>query len=148
MAIESDDIKLVLGPVEPQYYFYAKDGTVVKSLVDLARAVELMDETSFKHHVTDSRNDFASWINDIIKDKSLANEVKGLRSKEAVLRKIEERILQLRRLERKLSEIEQGKKQQQHASVIKVPSEQGGIKEYLYGLIIGIIIGVLIGLLV
>ena len=147
MAVESEDVKLVLGPVEPQYYFYARDGTVVKSLVDLARAIETMDEQSFKHHVTESRNDFASWINDIIKDKSLAGEIKGLKSKEAMIRKIEERILQLRRLERKLSQIEEEKKPAQFAPLAK-KSDSGGIKEYLYGLIIGIIIGVLIGLLV
>ncbi len=154
MAIDSEDIRLVLGPVEPQYYFYTKDGAVVKSLVELARTIELMDEQTFKHHVADSRNDFASWINDIVKDKNLASEIKNMKSKEAIIRKIEERVLQLRRLERKLSEMEAEKKQfATQLNFQKKPQQDvaqavGGIKEYLYGLVIGIIIGVLIGLLV
>lgn len=155
MAIRSEDIKLVLGPVEPQHYFYAKDGTVVKSLVDLARTMELMDDSSFKHHIADGRNDFASWINDIIKDKKLANEIKPLKSRESMLQKIEERVNQLRRLERKLSEMETETKVitekvqgLQGMRELQKRYDSGSIKEYMYGLVIGIIVGVLIGLLI
>ncbi|MBW3012138.1 hypothetical protein KY311_03055 [Candidatus Woesearchaeota archaeon] len=146
MAVSSDDVKLVLGPVEPQHYFYTKDGAVVKSLVELARTIELMDDSTFRHHVADGRNDFSSWIQDIVKDSSLANDIQNLKSKEHIIRKIEDRITQLRRLERKLNETETEK--------ISVPGLQkqkydsSSVKEYLYGLIIGIIVGVLIGLLI
>jgi hypothetical protein len=147
MAISSDDVKLVLGPVEPKHYFYTKEGAVIKSLVELAKTIELMDDTTFKHHVSDGRNDFASWVNDIIKDKNLASNIKKVKSKEGMIRKIEDRITQLRRLERKLSEVE-SEKEKVNFSDLQKQKHSGNIKEYLYGLVIGIIIGVLIGLLI
>jgi hypothetical protein len=42
--------------------FYAADGGQYRTLGDFANALFMMDETTFHHHVTPDRNDFANWI--------------------------------------------------------------------------------------
>jgi ribosomal protein S6 len=135
-----NDFKIALSDVEPEHYFQAKDGTVVKNLIDLAKAIELMDESIFNHHVSDHRNDFAAWLEDIIGDTELAKKIRNLRDKERMIEEIEERINQIRSLERRLRSNEAVKPRMNF-------SDNANIKEYIYGLVIGVIIGVLIGLL-
>ena len=138
--VTQEDVRIALSDVEPQHYFQAKDGTIVKNLIDLARAVELMDLPTFSHHVCNGRNDFASWVSDIIGDTELGKELKQLKNKERIIEKIEERINQIRRLERRLKSND----------IVKPRfnfSGESNLKEYIYGLVIGVIIGVLIGLL-
>ncbi|MBW2995615.1 hypothetical protein KY312_04640 [Candidatus Woesearchaeota archaeon] len=140
MAVTEQDIKIALGDVEPQHYFQAKDGTIVKNLIGLAEAIELMDMPTFNHHVSDGRNDFASWVNDIIGDTELGKQLKPLKNKERIIGKIEERVNEIRRLERRFKSHD----------VMKPKLNLSGnanLKEYIYGLVIGVIIGVLIGLL-
>jgi len=138
--LSSGDVRIALSDVEPKYYFRAKDGTAVKNLIELAEAIERMDQSTFDHHVSDGRNDFASWVNDIIGDSELSKQIKPLKNKEKIIEKIEDRVNQIRRLERRLKNSETLKP--------KIGfSNDSNLKEYIYGLVIGVIIGVLIGLL-
>jgi chromosome segregation ATPase len=147
--LSSKDVKIVLSNVEPEHYFKAKNGNVVKNLVELAEAIELMDKATFDHHISDGRNDFASWVKDIIGDSELAALLKKLNSKEKMIIAIEERLGEIQKLEMKLREEEIVPSQKQ---ILRQPSlavsRESNVKEYLYGLIIGVIVGVLIGLLI
>lgn len=140
-----NETRPTLSEVEPRHYFRIKDGSVVKSLADLVIKLELMDDETFSHHVGKDRNDFASWIADIIKDRELADKLKDVKTKKKIIEFIEERIHELVKLQRNLNIM-------QSSSPIK-PKQQlpkgmdSTLKEYIYGLVIGIIIGVLIGLL-
>ncbi len=49
-------------------YFYAHNGMVIKNLVELQGALEKMDDGTFKYHANNSKNDFANWIKNTIKD--------------------------------------------------------------------------------
>ena len=63
-------------------YFYVIDGQVFRSLSDLMNGLELMDETTFIHHVRGSQNDFSSWIIGVFGDVNLSDSIKSLTTKE------------------------------------------------------------------
>jgi len=61
-------------------YFVLKDGTVIRSLFELSKALDSMQEAVFTHHVNANRNDFYNWIKDVVKDKALAEDVLNSRT--------------------------------------------------------------------
>jgi hypothetical protein len=71
----------VFGEAPKEKVFYLADGRKVKSLLELTEALENMSEDVFRHHVSAARNDFSNWINDVFKDKELAQDIKGVRDR-------------------------------------------------------------------
>ena len=78
-------------PVEakPENYFILVTGVPLKNLKELANSIETMNDWVFNHHVNDTRNDFSTWVKDILKEDELAEEIRQLRN----MRDVELRIL-------------------------------------------------------
>ena len=85
-----------LSEVAPERCFWVNNGPVLKKLEDLANFLPNMSEETFKHHVSRDKNDFSSWINDIVGDKTLANELLSSKSKDSIAKKIQKRLTILR----------------------------------------------------
>ncbi|MGV8086786.1 MAG: hypothetical protein ACP5N1_04090 [Candidatus Woesearchaeota archaeon] len=60
-------------------YFYAKNGLVFTSFIDLIYGLKKMDDTTFNYHANNIKNDFSVWINDIFDDDTLSNFVKSFK---------------------------------------------------------------------
>jgi hypothetical protein len=71
----------VFGEAPKEKVFYLADGRKVKSLLELTDAFENMSEDVFRHHVNAARNDFSNWINDVFRDRELAQEMRELRDR-------------------------------------------------------------------
>ena len=56
--------------------FWAHTGAVLSNLRDLERALEEMTDEEFGQHVNAEKNDFANWVEEVLRDKECA---KGLR---------------------------------------------------------------------
>jgi len=82
----------VLFNAKEEKRFWLCDGQVLKNLKDLAGALEKMDDKVFKYHVNKKKNDFASWIKDVIKEPKLAKELKGAKTAETTANKIKSSI--------------------------------------------------------
>ncbi len=74
---------------KPEHYFILVTGVPLKNLKELANSFETMADWVFIHHVNDARNDFAAWINDILKESELAEELKMIKN----IREMELKIL-------------------------------------------------------
>lgn len=85
-----------LKEVNPEHSFVLKTGKTIKSLEDLLSQLKKMDQETFSHHVNDTKNDFASWINDIIKDKTLADSLGLIIKKNEIVNTVKNRITQLK----------------------------------------------------
>jgi len=72
----------ILKKVPKQYCFIVVDGKNVESLPQLALMLDDITDEIFYHHVNDARNDFASWIRDVIGDIELADKLMGIKSKQ------------------------------------------------------------------
>lgn len=95
--VTKDDARRYLNDAAPEQCFWVNNGPILKNLEELANAMpELSDET-FQHHVNEEKNDFSKWINDVIGDQRLANDLLSSRSKESSLKKVRNRLNSLRK---------------------------------------------------
>lgn len=60
--------------------FWVSDGKIVKNLRELADALRKMSKETFKYHVTKEKNDFSTWVAEVIGDRELAEKMKKARS--------------------------------------------------------------------
>ncbi len=52
--------------------FWVHNGPILRDLVELEKALDEMNEKIFAHHVSGTRNDFADWIQMVLKDAEAA----------------------------------------------------------------------------
>ena len=78
--------------IPPQKYFVLKDGTVIKNLFELSKALDKMPDATFKHHVSENRNDFANWVREVVKDMSLADKMASAKTSKQLQKAIGEKI--------------------------------------------------------
>ena len=82
----------ILGDAPVEHQFVVRDGSKLKSVQELADALEHMSEDVFRHHVGSMHNDFATWVQDIFADPDFANDLRRVQNR------IETRIKVLQRL--------------------------------------------------
>jgi hypothetical protein len=56
-------------------YFYVSDGTVLRSLAEFEKALEKMSAETYDYHM--QRGDFAKWVEEVLKKKTLAKNLSG-----------------------------------------------------------------------
>jgi len=73
--------RLLYVEVSPDKYFVLCDGRKIKSAKELADVLQLITDDMFKYHVTDTKNDFSNWINDIFGEPELAKKIRAVRNR-------------------------------------------------------------------
>ena len=73
--ITPSDAERILGDARPEHQFYLKNGAVVKNLYELHSILGAIDHKTFKHHVNETKNDFANWVLHVHKDPELAEKI-------------------------------------------------------------------------
>ena len=84
--------RLWLENVPQDKVFWCHDGVVVKNMHELAAALREMSKETFDYHVTDERNDFSSWVRDVIGDVTLANQLQVTNNLATSARRVELRL--------------------------------------------------------
>ncbi|MBI4295835.1 MAG: hypothetical protein HY667_01815 [Chloroflexi bacterium] len=69
-----------LADVPPDKRFYCNDGRIFNNLEDLASALKVMSDDTFRYHANESKNDFSNWISDVIGDGKLARDLRKVTS--------------------------------------------------------------------
>ena len=114
--------------VPEEHTFKLQGGYDVKNLHELAFHLAAMDDDSFNHHVNDEKNDFRSWVFNIIKDEKLADKISKSKDRRKMAQTVEKRVVELQQEKR------------HHEKVV----EQGfkwGVREFGIGLATGLFIG-------
>lgn len=96
--IKFEDAKRILSDVNPENCFWFNNGPVAKNICEFAEDIKSISDETFSHHLNNEKNDFSNWVRDIIRDEKLANDLKKLKSKSSILKKIKERIKQLEKI--------------------------------------------------
>ena len=127
------DTDTILMDVVPKHEFNIHMGPSIKNLQELADALEIMDEDTFKHHVTKDRNDFSNWVNNVICDTELSQDLLNVKTREDALKITKQRVKQLKKL--KIN------------NLIKenLPPFNN---EFLIGLVLGLVLGFLISAII
>ncbi len=143
--LKSEDIDFVLSDVDPEHYFITRNGEEIKSMQDMADRLSQMDEETFNHHANEEKNDFSNWIQDVVKDRELAQEIKDKGKTEAA-DEIASKVKRLNKVKEHLKVIEDHEKKAFDELENTVKSKgRNPIHDYVYGIIIGTVTGLLLG---
>lgn len=63
-----------------EHVFVLHGGSTIKDLRELAEALEEMHEHVFKHHVNDDKHDFAAWVQHVLDEQALADQLREARA--------------------------------------------------------------------
>lgn len=91
-----DKIQKIFSDVAPEHRFWLVKGGELKNLEELEKALEMMDDATFSHHVNAEKNDFAGWIRNSVDDDELADTLDKIKTKETTLKAISLRISSLK----------------------------------------------------
>ena len=130
-VLTAEKAERILSDAPEQHHFRLHMGTNIRNLKELAEALEIMADRTFFHHVGDGKNDFSSWIKEVVGDPELAEKIKKLDSKNAMVKTVRSR---LHYLETKPSEYE----------ILKNDFMRMGINDFAVGALVGFIVGVII----
>lgn len=125
MNLSQEQANKLLQDVPSTHSFKVHLGAEVTNLKELSEMLDVMNEISFKHHVHEKKNDFATWISHSVGDKELADLV-GKQQKQSKIAKL------VRKRVRFLGTVQQGN------------TFMHGITDFLIGTIIGIVLGILL----
>jgi transketolase len=84
----------LLSELAPEEYFKLWGGEIIKTIPELKTALERMPAATFRHHVTEDKNDFARWVQHCFGDKVLAELFRKHPTKEAMVAALELRLRQ------------------------------------------------------
>ena len=91
-----DEARRYLCDTAPEQCFWVNNGAILKNLDELASALQEMNEDTYRHHANQEKNDFSKWVNEVICDKKLANELLSSRNKDSALKKVRNRLNSLK----------------------------------------------------
>ena len=95
--VTKDESMKYLSDVPPEQSFWVNNGPVLKNLSELADFLPQINDDVYSHHVSSEKNDFSKWVNDIIGDKKLANDLLSSRNKESAIKKVAARVSSLKK---------------------------------------------------
>jgi|SRR3989344_557616 len=72
--------------IDPKHYFWLKNGIVLKSVKDLYENLKTMDSETFYYHVSDHKNDFADWIQNIFLQDDLSLMMRKIFSRDELIK--------------------------------------------------------------
>jgi hypothetical protein len=75
VLLTKNDAKLLFLDLPKTHKFWLADGREINNLTELYRELIEMSGELFDHHVTNEKNDFAQWVNDVLHDTILARKL-------------------------------------------------------------------------
>lgn len=76
--------------------FWVNNGPVLKDLKELSAALKDISPEQYGYHVEKGRNDFASWVNDILQDAACAKSLRAAKSQNAAHKAVVKRLASYR----------------------------------------------------
>lgn len=95
--VKKDDARRFLNDVAPEQCFWVNNGPILKNIEELANTLPQIADESYSHHVNKDKNDFGTWIKEVIGDSRLADELFSSRSKDSAIKKIRSRVNALKK---------------------------------------------------
>jgi hypothetical protein len=92
VKISREEANRRLGNVPDGKHFWCHDGKLVKNLGELEKALNDMSDETFHYHSGEGRNDFSSWVREVVGDNKLANDLSKAKSRIRASKAVAQRI--------------------------------------------------------
>ncbi|MBM3200452.1 hypothetical protein FJZ53_05935 [Candidatus Woesearchaeota archaeon] len=76
----------------PELAFWFCNGRTARNIQELVDGIKFSPDSVFYNHVSTNKDDFAKWILDVLGDNVLTASLQNIKSKEAYVMTIEDRI--------------------------------------------------------
>ena len=86
-----------LADVPCEKLFWCSDGRVLKNLSELEMALKQMNEETFRYHSSETKNDFATWVMDVIGDDKLSRDLQKSKTQAQAEKAVVDRVAWLHR---------------------------------------------------
>jgi hypothetical protein len=86
-----------LAKVSDDKKFWCHDGSAFSNIIDLAESLKNMTTETFNSHVSEGKNDFSSWVYDVVGDVSLAKNIATCKDTKSMQKKIKTRITYIKK---------------------------------------------------
>ena len=96
--LSREEAKRILSNAAPGKVFWVNNGPVLKSIIELATAAQKLAPQQFMHHVNSAKNDFAKWVDEVIRDSELAKRLTHVKTKDELAHVVKNRLRQLQKL--------------------------------------------------
>ena len=95
--MKKEEARKILADVNPECCFWVNNGPVIRNLEELHNAFDNMNNETFMHHANNEKNDFISWVKDVLGDKRLSDDLMKSKSKQSAVNKVKQRLQVLKR---------------------------------------------------
>ena len=95
--VTKDEAKNYLCDAASEKCFWVNNGPILKNLDEFANSLPQMNDECFQHHVNKDKNDFSNWINEVVGDKKLANDILSSKTKNSMAKKVNNRLNSLKK---------------------------------------------------
>ena len=92
VKISKEEASRRLGDVPDGKHFWCHDGKLIKNVGELEKALNDMSDETFHYHSGEGRNDFSSWIRDVVGDDKLAKDLSKAKSRIQASKAVAQRI--------------------------------------------------------
>ena len=92
-----EDAAKYLREVSSDQCFWINNGQILKNLDELGNALGQMGDESYCYHANKEKNDFSRWVNDVIGDQKLANDLLSSKNREFAVKKVRSRLNSLKK---------------------------------------------------
>ncbi len=89
-------VEKLLGNVPEDKRFWCHDGQEFRNLRELANGLNVMTEETYSYHANSAKNDFSSWVKDVIGDEKLAGDLLRSIGKAETVKFVSDRITWLK----------------------------------------------------
>lgn len=96
-AINFETAGLILSNVPGYKVFVCNNGRIFANLEELMNGLKTMSEKTFEYHVNKDKNDFSTWIYDVVGDIKLAENLRKINDSKSAVKKIKTRIAYLKK---------------------------------------------------
>lgn len=92
VRILKEEAERRLSNVPEEHVFRCHDGSILRSMRELGAAFNSMTDENYAYHSNAERQDFSSWVRDIIGDDKLARDLAKSPDRAKAAKKVAERL--------------------------------------------------------
>jgi len=96
--ISKEDANRFLSAVPEDKKFFCNNGEVFSTLKELENSLMTMNQEVFEYHVNEEKNDFSSWIYDVIGHTELAAAVRNVKDRKRIAKQLQKSIKTLKKV--------------------------------------------------
>ena len=76
--------------------FWVCNGSILRNIKDLKDSLSKMDKETFLNHVNKEKNDFATWVKEILEDETLSKKISKNKTVKTMIKTINDRLKKYR----------------------------------------------------